>query len=819
MTTYYPRSRTGASNFISSSGGTIDGDLGITGLFTSGGLDVNGNAIINGNLTVTGTFASTVTGPQGATGKAATVALGNVNTGAPGTSVIITNSGPDSSDAIFNFTIPVGAQGIQGSTGNAGAAASIAVGSTNTLSAGSAATVTNSGSSSAAVLVFGIPQGATGATGSTGASGAAATLAVGAVNTLSPGTSATVTNSGTGSAAVFNFGIPQGATGSTGASGAAATLAVGAVNTLSVGSSATVTNSGSSSAAVFNFGIPTGATGASGPTGSTGATGSAATIGVGTVNTLSAGSSATVTNSGTTSAAVFNFGIPAGATGATGSTGATPSVSVGTVTTGAAGTSVSVTNTGTSPNVVLNFTIPQGATGSTGPTGATGSTGSTGSTGTAATIAVGTVTTLGAGSSATVTNSGSSSAAVFNFGVPTGPQGATGATGATGTFNNTSSINTTGNIQGANITATSVLAASSASISGTGTFTSPATTNQNVLNVYAPNMGTFNAVAMAVGLDGNNNNDRLGLLFINNGGTGSSTNSAVIGIGSAALTLLGSGKISTQSGTVLDDSNGNMVINGNAIVAFEVNSTATAALSSQFFAPNIGTNGFSQLMFGASNATNAAGCVAFVNAAGAPSATNYVSLGLQNSSKFLFVNGNGKIYSNNSVFDDGTGAPIFLGPVTVTSNTLVNSSGNNIMLPTGPGTVALTSQLPTSYLAYGSINGVGSSPSITLINSSGGFTASSTTLTFPSGGPTNWEIKWNMTGALGANSIGSVQLTLGTTNSNNTSIVASSATSTSGTDMSCNGLAIINNPGTMSFVTSGYASVGYGASFVVRGLI
>ena len=62
------------------------------------------------------------------------------------------------------------------------------------------------------------PQGATGATGATGAAGSAATVTVGTVTTLSAGSSATVTNSGTSSAAVLNFGIPQGAagTGSTG---------------------------------------------------------------------------------------------------------------------------------------------------------------------------------------------------------------------------------------------------------------------------------------------------------------------------------------------------------------------------------------------------------------------------------------------------------------------------------------------------------------------------------------------------------------------------------------------------------------------------
>ena len=60
----------------------------------------------------------------------------------------------------------------KGETGAAGAAASVAVGSVTTLSPGASATVVNAGSSSAATLNFGIPQGATGATGSAGAAGA-----------------------------------------------------------------------------------------------------------------------------------------------------------------------------------------------------------------------------------------------------------------------------------------------------------------------------------------------------------------------------------------------------------------------------------------------------------------------------------------------------------------------------------------------------------------------------------------------------------------------------------------------------------------------
>lgn len=127
-----------------------------------------------------------------------------------------------------------------------------------------------------------------------------------------------------------------------------------------------------------SFGIPTGPQGAQGiqgDTGSQGPAGTAATIAAGTTNTGAAGTGASVTNSGTSSAAVFDFTIPrgdTGATGATGSPGAAATVSVGTTTTGAAGSNASVTNSGTSSAAVFSFTIPRGDTGATGATGIQG---------------------------------------------------------------------------------------------------------------------------------------------------------------------------------------------------------------------------------------------------------------------------------------------------------------------------------------------------------------------------------------------------------------------------------------------------------------
>lgn len=88
-----------------------------------------------------------------------------------------------------------------------------------------------------------------------GGVGPGATIAVGTTSTLAEGESATVTNVGTSTAAILDFGIPKGDTGDTGPSG---TIAVGTVNTLGEGESATVANSGTSTAAIFDFGLPRG---------------------------------------------------------------------------------------------------------------------------------------------------------------------------------------------------------------------------------------------------------------------------------------------------------------------------------------------------------------------------------------------------------------------------------------------------------------------------------------------------------------------------------------------------------------------------------
>lgn len=183
------------------------------------------------------------------------------------------------------------AAGGGGGGGTPGQAATVSVGATTTLPAGSPASVTNSGTTSDAVLNFGIPQGQQGIQGPTGPVGPAGSDGENAVAALTPrgdytasAEPAYVVNdyvSYNGNSYACKADNPTNAAPTTGGSddpfwqlmalqgakgtaGTAATIEVGTVETLSPGSQATVTNVGTTSAAILNFGLPQGQPGISG---------------------------------------------------------------------------------------------------------------------------------------------------------------------------------------------------------------------------------------------------------------------------------------------------------------------------------------------------------------------------------------------------------------------------------------------------------------------------------------------------------------------------------------------------------------------------
>ena len=251
----------------------------------------------------------------------------------------------------------------------------------------------------------------------------------------------------------------------------------------------------------------------------------------------------------------------------------TASVTIGTTTTLPAGSSATVTNSGDIHNAIFNFGIPQGIQGDVGPTGPTGPTGPqgpAGDPGTAATIAIGVTNTGSPGSSATVTNSGTSSAAVFNFTVPAGATGATGAAGATGPAGpgvpaggNTNQV--LAKINGTDFQTQWV------SIAGSGTVTSVnasgGTTGMSFTGGPITSTGTLTLS---------------GTLGVANGGTGATTLTGYLfGNGTSAVTASSTIPTTVLSGTITNAqlANSAITINGNS-VSLGGSTTVTASTTS-----------------------------------------------------------------------------------------------------------------------------------------------------------------------------------------------------------------------------------------------
>ena len=269
--------------------------------------------------------AGSVRGPQGNTGTAATIAVGSVTTGAAGSAATVANSGTASA-VTLNFSIP---QGAKGDTGNAGVGVSSATinGSGNLI-----ITKTDSSTVDAGSVV--------GTQGDKGDAGDAGTIAINAVATGAAGTDVVITNTGTASAALLNFTIPKGDAG------------VGIFSAVVNGNGNLILTL--DDASTIDAGNTQGPQGSQGTQGAPGLSVTAASV---------SGDDLNITLSDST---VLNAGNVRGPQGTQGNQGNAGTITVGSVTTGAAGSSASITNAGTSSAATLNFVIPQGAKGDTG---------------------------------------------------------------------------------------------------------------------------------------------------------------------------------------------------------------------------------------------------------------------------------------------------------------------------------------------------------------------------------------------------------------------------------------------------------------------
>ena len=331
---------------------------------------------------------------------------------------------------------PVNIKGLTGDTGATGATgATPNITMTATADATASATptvvVTKTGTDENPSFAFAFSglKGEQGPRGITGADGAPGEQGLPGVDGVSPVVSAqatvdqstgvpsvSVTKTGSDAAPVFNFAFSnikgetgeQGEKGDPGDVGAmpviTATASVGAqVGTPSV----VVSKTGTAAAPNLDFAFSN----LKGERGQTGPQGVSPEV---TVEAITGGHAVTITDEDHPSGQTFNVMDGQDGMG---------TVAVGTTTTGQPGTNASVVNSGTAQNAILDFTIPQGAQGPAGQDGADGADGA------AATIAVGTVTTGQPGTQATVTNSGTSSAAVFDFTIPQGAAGQNGTNG------------------------------------------------------------------------------------------------------------------------------------------------------------------------------------------------------------------------------------------------------------------------------------------------------------------------------------------------------------------------------------------------------
>jgi hypothetical protein len=204
---------------------------------------------------------------------------------------------------------------------------------------------------------------------------------------------------------------PRGDAGAKGDTGVTPVLTIGSVTT---GDTANAIITGIAEAPELNLVLPKGAKGDKGDTGA------APNLTIGSVTT---GDTANAIITGTAEAPILNLTLPKGQKGADGEkgdkgdTGATPNLSIGTVT---GGTEAAATITGTAEAPVLNLTLPKGEKGDKGDPGSSGS-----STGGVTDLTIGTVTS-GSTASATIENG------KLNLVLPKGDTGAKGEAGPKG---------------------------------------------------------------------------------------------------------------------------------------------------------------------------------------------------------------------------------------------------------------------------------------------------------------------------------------------------------------------------------------------------
>jgi hypothetical protein len=376
---------------------------------------------------------------NGDKGNAPDVIAGTTTTVPPASPATVNNVGNET-NAILDFEVPKGETGDDGSCPSQcvnGSAPNCVAGTVTTVPPGDPATVVDSGTPGNVIFDYEIPKGVPGDDAvclEDCSNGTTISASVGTTTSVPYYVPSSVTNSGTPFVPVLDFEITKGFSGANascpdpcvnGTNGTITTIVAGTVTTVSYADPAAVINSGTSSDAVLDFEIPRGIPGENDTCTTTCVNGTVATAVAGTTADVSTPSS--VTNSGTSAAAVLDFEITRGEPGANvtcpdpcinGTDGDSVTIVAGTTTT--VETLANVTNTGTSTSAILDFEIAKGFD------GANATCPSQCVDGAAPTIVSGTTTFVSSATPADVTNSGTSTSATFNYDVPQGFAGTAG---------------------------------------------------------------------------------------------------------------------------------------------------------------------------------------------------------------------------------------------------------------------------------------------------------------------------------------------------------------------------------------------------------
>lgn len=166
---------------------------------------------------------------------------------------------------------------------------------------GAVSTPSVSPPSGAQAVTGGMTTGPQGPAGTNGTNGAAATMTVGSVAPLSPGSTPTVTNSGTSSAAVLNFGL---VTGNAGSNGAAGVNSFGAPTARTLSMATAYQASNTAKPAEVSFSLSSAAT-----LTLTGGTPNSATVYIGSTSAVASGTGMAVCQYTNTNAGTLTIGL------------------------------------------------------------------------------------------------------------------------------------------------------------------------------------------------------------------------------------------------------------------------------------------------------------------------------------------------------------------------------------------------------------------------------------------------------------------------------------------------------------------------------